>query len=1194
MCARQPTVNGEPDPVASSANTDDCRFQPQPQVNVWYSLTPEHTFSACHESERRLGTPLSIVNAFVSQLSLAAAGFVLLSWLAPNSLRADQPLESFGQHCIGCHSGTDSEGNFDLDQKLKGGAFDATLVFENIATEKMPPTDTEVLTVEKRQDMLTWLAEQQPESKPIPFRRISRHEFVHSVNDLLGTNIDLSGHIPVDRGTRSFDSDRRIGLSRQMLGSYFAVADEMLEHALPADGYVKEQTWVTNKLIDSHKTYNIYVRDYEDGVLFSWTRANNGNSYSFFYDNFDPSVAGWYELTLEAAKVGDLKGDVSIQVHAGKYYYADDRPQPQRLLDVVSVGSDKVEPQTIRVFLRPGENVSVHCFHKDNFREKNPKRGVYIKQMTARGPLQDAWPPSRYGMLFGDLPLEMNSSRGTNAKHGDSRSLANASGYQSNTGQPAATDLPHDSNPKRERGTKQDAKRSIADPSGYQSNTGQPAATDLPHDSNPKRERGTKQDAKRTIADPSGYQSNTGQPAATDFQHDSNPKRERGTKQDAKRSIADPSGYQSNTGQPAATHLPHDSNPKRERGTKQDAKSSIADPSGYQSNTGQPAATALPHDSNPKRERGTKQDAERTIADPSGYQSTLKQIGGSVTVSSFQVGMEKEKMQDGSNRTFWHTRFKPTLAEPPHFVILHNPNRHTIEGLSYATWTGGNGNGQIEKFEINASEDGRNWSDSIASGYLETRLANEQRIPFSVATNAPFLKFIATQSYSIDGRSLASIGKLDVITSLDEELPKSKVLIESDRIEDIKTVIRRFAGRAFSSDLSDSELRPYFDVTEAALRRDGNFIEAAKTGFKAVICSPRFLIAPGEHSSEQLSRNATLARAMWMSVPDTQTRGSNLELRDRIAKMLMDRRSDRMFESLCNQWLNLRSWNNVPPSLKLYPRYDDLLEFYLPLETKRYLAHLIRENRPVSELIDSDYSFLNQRLANHYGIDAVTGQRLRLVSFGPDIPRGGLLTMGSVLKVTTDGFATSPILRGAWISKNIVGTPLSPPPETVKAIEPNHGADPASLREQIANHKNSESCYACHKSIDPYGFALETFDSTGQWRTKYSTEIPHQGTFTFRLHGYFKKTSNIDAAGEIDDQEFANVFGLKKLLVTNERKIAYNFAKKFFEYTNGYQPSLEQRLDLLEMIDPKGCRMRDLVTDVLVYSTGGDAGKARK
>ena len=937
-------------------------------------------------------------------LSVMAAGSLLCLCFVPSSLQAEDPIELedsielFGRYCLDCHTGPDAEGAFNLSLKIEGRPFDATLIFENIATAKMPPADVDAPSEAERSKMLSWLAGQQSASEPNAFRRLSRHEFVHSVNDLLGTKLDLAAQIPEDRGTRTFDSDRRIGLSRQMLTSYFAVADEMLEHALPVDGFANEQTWVTNKLQDSHETYNIYLRNYQDGVLFSWTRANNGNSYSFFYDHFDPPVAGWYELTFDAAKVGDLQGDVSIQVHAGRYYYADDRPQPQRLLGVISVGNEEVEAKTIRAYLRPGENVSVHCFHKDNFREKNPRRGAYIKQMTARGPLQDAWPPRRYGMLFGDLPVE-------------------------------------------------------------------------------------------TIGDP-------------------------------------------------------------------------------------------------ERQGGKKNGEKISLAHASGYQSKLQRIGGYITVSSFQDGMEKEKMQDGSNRTFWHTRFKPTLAEPPHYVVLHNPNHHRIEGLSYATWSGGNGNGQIENFEVYASKDGKDWGKPIAGGNLETRLANEQPIPFSEATNAPFIKFLATQSFSIDGRSLASIGKLDVVVTLNEALAKSQVSIASARIEDLRSVVRRFAKRAFSSSLSDSELQPYFDVAQESLQRDGDFIEAAKTGFKAVICSHRFLMAPGEHSSEQHSQAAALARTIWLSVPDERAIDLNLPLQDQIAAMLDDPRSDRMVKSLCDQWLNLRSWNNVSPSLKLYPRYDDLLNHYLPLETNAYLAHLIRENRSVRELVDSDYSFLNQRLASHYGIGEVVGQQMRKVSFDADVPRGGLLTMGSVLKVTTDGFGTSPILRGAWISKNIVGTPVSPPPETVEAIEPEHGADVASLREQIAQHKNSDACYACHKSIDPYGFALENFDSTGQWRTKYSTELPHRGTFTFRSNGYFKTTSVIDAAGEINEQTFTDIFGLKKILVSDERKIAYNFAKKLFEYANGYAPSLKQRIGLLAMTNPAGCRIRDLVTNVLVYSVG--------
>ena len=194
--------------------------------------------------------------------------------------------------------------------------------------------------------------------------------------------------------------------------------------------------------------------------------------------------------------------------------------------------------------------------------------------------------------------------------------------------------------------------------------------------------------------------------------------------------------------------------------------------------------------------------------------------------------------------------------------------------------------------------------------------------------------------------------------------------------------------------------------------------------------------------------------------------------------------------------------------------------------------------------------------------------------------------MGSILKVTTDGFDTSPILRGAWISKNIVGTPIFPPPESVKAIEPEHGVTANTLRKQIEQHKDNETCYACHKSIDPYGFALENFDATGQWREKYRIEKPHRGTFQFRLDGYFREAGEVDASGEINGQKFTNVFGLKKLLLSDHRRIGYNFAKKFFEYANGYEPELNQRLDLLALLNDEAdnCRMNDLVTEVLVYS----------
>ena len=898
----------------------------------------------------------------------------------------------FKNYCFDCHDAATKEGGIDLSDLLSRNDFDGSLIFEHLITGKMPPKQEQQPTDNEKLLMLGWLAQRQAESIPNAYRRISRHEFVHSTNDLLDVQLDLTGMIPEDRGTHDFDSDRRVMLTRQMLNSYFAVADEMLEFALPAHGFIHERTWVTNKIKDSHKTYNIYTRNYKDGILFSWTRANNGNSYSFFYDNFEPPVKGWYELTFDAAKLGSFKEDVSIEVFAGKYYYADDRPQPQRLLDVISLGNSEMRSHRVRVFLYPGENVSVHCYSEHNFRQKNGNQGAYIKQLKVRGPVLEQWPPSSYHQIFGDLPLKA-----------------------------------------------------------------------VP---------------RETI------------------------------------------------------------------------------------NTSEP-------------------------------QTNLKAIGGSLSVSSFQQGMEKEKMQDGSNRTFWHTRFNPTLAKPPHYVIFENPQGNQINGLLYATWSGGNGNGQVQSYAIHLSDDGKSWDEPIMTGELETRLANEQQINFSQPTTKRFIKFLVTDAFTLDGRSLASIGKLDVITSLTANDPLLSVSVSSASADDLKKVIRRFAQKAFSSDLTDEQLAPYYEVSLNALQEQGDFVAATKLGLKAIMCSHRFLLAPGEYENRSSGKAADLARILWLSVPDKELlaisamdklNGSTLE--SQINRMLRDEKTQRMIQSFSGQWLNLRSFDKVTPSLKLYPLYNDLLNHYLPLETETYLNYLIQENLPVGRLIDADFSFLNQRLARHYGIEGVVGQQMRKVSFGPEVPRGGLLTMGSVLKVTADGFDTSPIRRGAWISKNIAGNTLSPPPENIEAIEPEEGNAATTLRQQIDQHKNNASCYACHKSIDPYGFALESFDATGQSRKKYRVKLAHKGTFQYRPQGYFKLAGEVDTGGELDEDKFADVFGLKKILLADHRKIAYNFSKRFFEYANGYEPNLQQRLHLHAMIpdSAESCRMKDLIVKVLVYS----------
>jgi len=901
----------------------------------------------------------------------------------------EKAVELLESYCFDCHDTASQKGNLNMEELLKKDSFDGALMFENLLTGKMPPADKDQPDAEEKRELLQWLAGRQGKHVGKSFRRISRNEFVYSLNDLLGTDLDLAGQIPEDRGTNNFDSNRKIQLSREMLESYFSVADEILNQAFPDEGFPLEKSWVTNKVRDSHETYRIYHRPYQEGTLFSWTRANNGNSYSFFYDNFEPPVAGWYELTFEAAKVADFEDDMTLQVYAGKYYYADDRPQLQRLLGVISLENREVETRTIRAYLNPGENVSVHCFSRHNFRQQNPQQGIYIKQLKARGPVVDSWPPSSYKKIFEGLEIEAE---------------------------------------------------------------------------------------------------------------------------------------------------------------------------------------------------------QRKVQKASEFQTELKRIGGALSVSSFQKGMEKEKMQDGSNLTFWHTRFSPLVAKPPHHVIFENPNGAVIEGLSFATWSGGNGNGLVKAYEIYFSDDRKTWGEKVMDGALDVRLANDQPIVFPKETRSRFIKFKVTDSVQLDGKSIASIGKLDVVVNVPRQRKVSKVMVASDSPDDLKNILRAFSEKALSSKLSNEELAPYFRAGLANLKKSGDFVQATKLGLKAILCSPRFLMAPGEHANPSYARAADLARSLWLSVPDDEllllAAGDKLEgevLQIQIQRMLKEQRSERMIRSFSDQWLNLQGLSKVTPSLKLYPLYDDLLNHYFPVETRKYLQHLVQENLPARNLIDSDFTFLNQRLAWHYGIEGVTGQNMRKVNFSDEVPRGGLLTMGSVLKVTTDGFDTSPILRGAWISKNIVGTPLSPPPESVPALEPEHG-EAETLKEQIDQHKSNKTCYACHKSIDPYGFALESFDASGEWRERYKIKQAHKSTFQYSPKGYFKVGVPVDASGEIGADKFKNIFGLKKVLLSNEQKIAYNFAKKFFEYARGEKLNLGQRLHLWDFLGKaeENVRLKNIVIEVLI------------
>ena len=222
--------------------------------------------------------------------------------------------------------------------------------------------------------------------------------------------------------------------------------------------------------------------------------------------------------------------------------------------------------------------------------------------------------------------------------------------------------------------------------------------------------------------------------------------------------------------------------------------------------------------------------------------------------------------------------------------------------------------------------------------------------------------------------------------------------------------------------------------------------------------------------------------------------------------------------------------------------------------------------------IESGFTYLNGRLASHYGIEGVVGQKFRRVKLPPDSMRGGLLTQASILKVTANGTYTSPVLRGVWVLENILGHSTSPPPDNVGAVEPDTRSA-ITLREQLAKHRDVKSCSACHKRIDPPGFALESFDPIGGFRESYRTmaksgELPgiSRAPFTWAWIR-FRVGLPVDASGKMPDGEsFSNIHGFKKLLLRDPDQLARNLARKLLTYATGRKISFADRRAVEEIV----------------------------
>jgi hypothetical protein len=364
--------------------------------------------------------------------------------------------------------------------------------------------------------------------------------------------------------------------------------------------------------------------------------------------------------------------------------------------------------------------------------------------------------------------------------------------------------------------------------------------------------------------------------------------------------------------------------------------------------------------------------------------------------------------------------------------------------------------------------------------------------------------------------------------------------------------LTQFTEAAWRRPVQPEEVRPYMGIVEHELAAKTPLRAAYKTALLGVLASKNFTYltegTPGEKrlllSDWELA--SRLSYFLWSSAPDEKLRAaaSNGTLRTseglhaEVVRMMADARTSRFAEAFPRQWLQLKRVGDFPPDEKLYPDYDAWLEHSMVLETTSYFAEMFRQNLPLHEFIDSNWTMLNPRLALHYGIMPPDSADFQRVALSPEQHRGGLLTQASILSLSSDGTRHRPVHRGIWVSQAILGKTPPPPPPNVSAIQPNPVNEPkATIRQKLAAHKTNPNCAACHTKIDPLGLAFDNYDAIGRWRTE---EVVLTG-----------KGGNppVDASGTLSDgRHFADSAEFKKLLAAKPESFAHAFVSKLAVY----------------------------------------------
>jgi len=366
-----------------------------------------------------------------------------------------------------------------------------------------------------------------------------------------------------------------------------------------------------------------------------------------------------------------------------------------------------------------------------------------------------------------------------------------------------------------------------------------------------------------------------------------------------------------------------------------------------------------------------------------------------------------------------------------------------------------------------------------------------------------------------------------------------------------REILATVSRRAFRRPVTDSDIRPLMAFYHAG-RREGDFDRGIEEALRAILVSPDFLfrierdpvgLAPGTvYRLSDLELASRLSFFLWSSIPDDELLTlaeqrrlhDPMTLRRQVRRMLADPRSYTLVSNFAGQWLDLRNLALSTPDPEVFPEFDETLRQSFLQETNLFFESVLRDDRSVLDLLDARYTFLNQRLAEHYGVPNIYGSQFRRVTL-TDPNRGGLLGQGSILTVTSYPNRTSVVQRGKWILENLLGTPPPPPLPGVSQLQPqNHDGKLLTIRQQMEQHRTDPVCAACHVRMDPLGFALENYDGVGKWRVKEVGAV-------------------IDASGKLPDgTQFSGPAGLKQALLTGHRdEYLQTVAEKLLMYALG-------------------------------------------